>query len=127
MRGFREPFRQAESSPQCGAEILASSAGPATIVLDVHRSLQPAPRPAPGARLRTSAEPKEPSQEGRLVNQQLSAWRVEDSGCEPVHLTASQRPRDTIDAEQVWVSGNELSFGDELRCWRKGGRNSEHG
>ena len=51
MRGFREPFRQAESSPQCGAEILASSAGPATIVLDVHRSLQPAPRPAPGALL----------------------------------------------------------------------------
>ena len=60
--GFREPFRQAESSPQCGAELLASSAGPSTMVLDVHRSLQAAPRSAPGARLGTSAEPKEPRQ-----------------------------------------------------------------
>ena len=127
MRGFREPFRQAESSPQCGAEILASSAGPTTIVLDVHRSLQPTPRPAPGARLGTSAEPKEPSQEGRLVNQHLSAWRVEDSDREPVDGAASQRPSDTIHDEQVRVSGTELSFGDEFRRWRKGGRNSEYG
>ena len=97
------------------------------IVLDVHRPPQPAPRPAPGARLGTAAEAKEPSQEGRFVNQQLSAWRVEDSGGEPVHRAASQRPRDTIDAEQVRVSGNELSFGDELGRWRKGRRNSEHG
>src|SRR6185437_4151981 len=54
---------------QCGADILASSAGPTTIVLAAHRPAQPAPCPAPGARFATAAEAKEPSQEGRFVNQ----------------------------------------------------------
>jgi hypothetical protein len=61
------------------------------------------PSPVPGARLGAAPQAQEPGQEGRLVNQQLSARRIEDSGREPVRPTAPERPGDTADAEQMRV------------------------
>src|SRR5215471_6188283 len=90
--------------------------------LDTGQSTQPAPSPAPGARLGAAAEPKEPREEGWLVNQQLPARGIEDSVAQSVHRAAPQRPGDTIDAEQMRVFGNELGFCDELPHRGNGGR-----
>ena len=97
------------------------------MVFDRLRRAQPAPRPTPSAGLTTAREAEQPSQERRFVNQQLSARRIEDSARESVSCTAPQCPCNTIDAEQMRVSRNELSFRDELRHWWEGRRNSNHG